>query len=370
MGDASTAACKRPTASPITLTHTRTAVESSPTPPEVDVAAPKKAAAAAVAYTGAAVSFPATSAVTSILPNALVPKASVLENRKPATPAKTANVATAVLTMSAAPTTSTRNLITTADAATPATARTPTISQITTGQPAAVVSIDDLNRPNVAIEAHGDPGSVCWEYFLELHKKFRRVIRKSDNGEHIHVHDLKLCLDLFAIETRGHPFHGLHISQVQNAMELNYAIKRMYIRTPAATLAELKSWQIFFKRREAERKGQKSESKGCSTRKCRLCGNGKKSTAQQPQATKLRLSQWQVDDLHLTPEQIEELGRSTSSGGQTCKKEGAPQRPKTKDLTHVQIEELFRARQPPDTKPTSPRDDSETGNSLAVAHAA
>jgi hypothetical protein len=274
-----------------------------------------------------------------------------------------------VLTTSAAPT-STRSLITTADAATPATALTPTISQITTGQPASVVSIDDLTRP-VAIEAHGDPGSVCWEYFLELHKKFRRVIRKSDNGEHIHVHDLKLCLDLFAIETRGHPFHGLHISQVQNAMELNYAIKRMYIRTAAATLSELKSWQIFFKRREAERKGQKSESKGCSARKCRLCGNGKKSTGTaQPPATKLRLSQWQVDDLHLTPEQIEELGRSTSSGGQTCKKEGAPQRPKTKDLTQVQIEELFRARQPPDTKPASPQDDPETGNSLAVAHAA
>lgn len=62
------------------------------------------------------------------------------------------------------------------------------------------------------------PEPICWAYVAELHKKFRVVIRKAVKGGQIHVHDLKLCLDLFELESRDEPDLGLERQHVEAAI--------------------------------------------------------------------------------------------------------------------------------------------------------
>lgn len=98
--------------------------------------------------------------------------------------------------------------------------------------------------------------SKCWEeQFLELHKKFRAVLRRAANGSPVHVHDLKLCLDLFELETRDQPNHGLQTTLVESARKLQTGGKQMLSR---GCVLELQSWQLVFgKDRTGKRKAIK-----------------------------------------------------------------------------------------------------------------
>jgi hypothetical protein len=100
------------------------------------------------------------------------------------------------------------------------------------------------------------PGSdnipIC--LLMELQKKHRAVIRKSEKGATIHVHDLKLCLDLFRMETQCRLGHGLQTLHVESAMNEQSVIEGTKLKLTPACILELKSWRTFFnKNRKAHR---------------------------------------------------------------------------------------------------------------------
>jgi len=90
----------------------------------------------------------------------------------------------------------------------------------------------------------GSPGSL-----LELQKKFRALVRKAENGADIHVHDLKLCLNLYELETQGLADHGILKHCVETALQEQSAVGGKKFRLADEGLAELKSWKMFFKKK-------------------------------------------------------------------------------------------------------------------------
>lgn len=105
------------------------------------------------------------------------------------------------------------------------------------------------------------PKPICWGSFLELHKKFRVVLRKSQNKEYIHVHDLKLCLDLFDIEVQDQPDHGLERQHVERAIE-DKETNGMRTQLSDDCIAQLLTWQAVFLGNKEMRYKKKREGKG------------------------------------------------------------------------------------------------------------
>lgn len=87
------------------------------------------------------------------------------------------------------------------------------------------------------------------DLLLELQKKFRAVMRKSASGAPVHVHDLKLCLDLFLLETRNHPEHGLQTHHVESALDQQNVIGGKKLQLSPNCIAELKSWKSVFSKK-------------------------------------------------------------------------------------------------------------------------
>lgn len=95
--------------------------------------------------------------------------------------------------------------------------------------------------------------------YIKLHAKFRRVIRKSLVGERIHVHDVKLCLDLFVIESQHQdaehstpdiPLQKQHVESVI----MQHLGDNKKVLLPNACLAQLQTWQSSFNTSREKRK--------------------------------------------------------------------------------------------------------------------
>lgn len=92
--------------------------------------------------------------------------------------------------------------------------------------------------------------------YIKLHAKFRRVIRKSLVGERIHVHDVKLCLDLFGIESHQAPdseHSTLQKQHVESVIKQHLSDNKKVL-LPNSCLAQLQTWQSCFNASREKRK--------------------------------------------------------------------------------------------------------------------
>lgn len=122
---------------------------------------------------------------------------------------------------------------------------------------------DEPSRSRSATTVMSKTDKSRAEYNRELQKKFRAVIRKSGNGVQVHVHDLKLCVDLLLMETQNHPDHGLRTDNVDRALDEQSFVGGKQLLLSPECLMELKSWRTFF--RKANRKSAKEDNQNTNT---------------------------------------------------------------------------------------------------------